>query len=534
METSRILNDLTMIFKATYTPTADSQFHGNPLIEALPQQKEQRQFLQWAFSRPDYTQSERELDDYTRIQRVSALKYKFFIPFGKHYQLYLNLYNCILNSYNCRNPLNKEYKESLNSDYRELSAGNFGNRFELYNTPFGFSLIGLSGVGKTSAINQCLKSLPPALLHDSIEGYSSFYQLPYLRVECPREGSLKQLCYKFFNSIDNVLGTNYSDRYSGKHFGLDELISKMAKLALVHHVGCLIVDELQVLSEAKAGGVERLLNFFVSLNNTLKVPIVLIGIPTTLKFLQKNLRQARRSGESGAFLWDRVANDKEWELFIKAMWKYQWTRHEFPFSGEFCEAMYYQSQGIIDYAVRLFIKSQIRAIVTKAEVVNPEIIQQVVEDEMFMEKPMLDKLRSNDQQARHLYDDIYFPEAITAKPLRLREQDTPSVKLFNVITNLKQLNVEEKVATHYANLYLEKFPDEATADLVLKILLALSDEKVVPAADKKVKTAKPRKRFTENDLRLVKEDGKQKDDIHQKLKERGIIRDPLKDFPPNQ
>jgi GTPase SAR1 family protein len=517
--------------RADYRPTKDSQFWGNPLIEALPEQKEYRDFLKWAFQKPRYAPSERELDSLTRINRAAAFKYNFFVPFGKHYQIYLNLYSCLLNSYNCRNPATKEYTEYLASDYRELTSDNFGHRFELYNTPFGFSLIGLSGVGKTSAINQCLKSLPPVLLHD-IAGQSTFYQIPYLRVECPREGSLKQLCGKFFESIDRVLNTDYSNRYSGRHFGLDELVSKMAKLALLHHVGCLIVDELQVLSEAKSLGIKRLLNFFVSLNNSIKIPIVLIGIPTSLEFLQMNLRQARRSGESGAFFWDRVANDREWEFFIKVMWKYQWTKHEFPFTTEFCEAMYYYSQGIIDYAVRLFIRAQIRAIVTNAEIVTVDIIQQVTIDEISMERPMLDILRSNDEKAKRIFDDIYFPFDYTAQPLQIHKQDSSSIKLLNIITELKQFNLDESTATHYAELYLEKFPDDDTSKLVVKILLAIKENnKFNVTATVRQSKGKPRKKhYTKDDLRLNKDDNKQNEDLHKELKEKGMIKDPIKDF----
>jgi hypothetical protein len=472
---------------------------------------------------------ERKLDQDARISRITGLKHNFFIPFGRHYQLYLNLQHCLINSYKLRHPSNKEYKESLQSDYRNLTSDNFGNTSELSNTPFGFALIGLSGVGKTSAINQCLKSLPPALKH-SIEGQSVFYQVPYLRIECPREGSLRQFCYKFFEALDAVLRTNYTDRYSSGHYGSDELISKMAKLVLLHHLGCLIIDEIQQLTDAKPGGQKGLMNFLISLNNSLKVPVILIGIPTCLEFLQKNLRQARRSEESGAYKWDRANNDKEWQVFVKAMWKYQWTKYEFPFSNEFNEIMYYHSQGIIDYAVRLFMRSQIRAIVTKAEIVNEKLIEQVVNDEMFMEKPMIESLRSNDQKSKLKYDDIYFPNTSITETFQIKKGDNLQVKLLNIITQLKQFNIEQDKATYYANLYINEFPDETTAEIALKILLLIQEEKQKPAVEDKKKPVKLTKTYSANDLRFHSNQNKTADDIHQDLKAEGIVRDPIEDF----
>jgi len=43
---------------------------------------------------------------------------------------------------------------------------------------------------------------------------------------------------------------------------------KMSTLAHTHGLGLLIIDEIQHLSQAKSGGSEKMLNFFVTLVNT--------------------------------------------------------------------------------------------------------------------------------------------------------------------------------------------------------------------------------------------------------------------------
>lgn len=514
-----------MIYDAKYHDDVDPQFNNNPLITSLPPQKKHDDFIKWAIQKPNYSPNERNLDSQTRITRISSLKYKFFIPNGRHYQLYLNMYTILENGYRWRSPLKKEYIELISNDYDNLDSSQENNLNNLCITPFGFSLIGVSGVGKTTAVNLVLRSLPPALKHN-IEGHNIFYQVLYVRIECPKDGSLKQFCKEFFVEIDKILLTDYSEKYKSKNYTLTELVRKMEKIAISNNVGCLIVDEIQSLSSEKAGGKEALLDFFVGLNNKLMIPIVLIGTPQSLTFLQHNLRRARRSGESGAYKWDRLSQGREWSIFIKAMWRYQWTKKEFPFNDDFDNIMYYHSQGVIDYAIRLFMRSQIRAIVNGKETIDKNLIQQVVDDEMWLEKPMMETLRSNDKRTQLVYDDIYFPDE---DPIMLvdNEDNTP-LKLKNIISNLKLLNIPKEKATRYAELYLEKYPEEETPNLILKILLAIQEEdnRNEVLSKPKRKREKLTIRYNEDDLRQF---SKSKE-IHEELKSAGIIKDPLIDF----
>lgn len=145
---------------------------------------------------------------------------------------------------------------------------------------------------------------------------------------------------------------------------------------------------------------------------------------------------------------------------------------------------------------------------------------------------MLDILRSNDEKAKRIFDDIYFPFDYTAHPLQIHKQDNSSIKLFNIITQLKEFNLDESTATRYAELYLEKFPDDDTAKLVVKILLVIKEDNKfnLTATVKQPKGKTRKKNYTKDDLRLNKDDNKQNEDVHKELKEKGMIKDPIKDF----
>src|SRR5262245_42655258 len=80
----------------------------------------------------------------------------------------------------------------------------------------------------------------------------------------------------------------------------------MARVASLHCLGMLVIDEIQNLSEAKSGSSARMLNFFVQLENTIGVPFILIGTPMAIQALSGEFRQARRATEQGGVYWERM------------------------------------------------------------------------------------------------------------------------------------------------------------------------------------------------------------------------------------
>lgn len=81
------------------------------------------------------------------------------------------------------------------------------------------------------------------------------------------------------------------------------LLIIMTQLVRQFQIGILVIDEIQHLSEAKGGGSDKMLNFFVTLVNTIGIPVVMIGTTKAMSILQSEFRQARRgSGQGGSDL----------------------------------------------------------------------------------------------------------------------------------------------------------------------------------------------------------------------------------------
>ena len=149
-----------------------------------------------------------------------------------------------------------------------------------------------------------------------------------------------------------------------------------------------------------------MLNFFVTLVNTIGIPVVLIGTSRAKPILQGDFRQARRSSGLGSLVWDRMKNDGAWDIFVLSMWENQWTKNKVSLTDEFKNALYHESQGIVDIAVKLYAMVQIRAIALGKETFAVSDFHAVAAECFGIVKPMLDALRSGDMKKIEAYGDI--------------------------------------------------------------------------------------------------------------------------------
>ncbi|XWK90296.1 MAG: ATP-binding protein [Phormidium sp.] len=119
-------------------------------------------------------------------------------------------------------------------------------------TANGFTIIGMSGVGKTTAVEEILQLYPQVINHSYYHNRDFILrQIVWLKLDCPFDGSMKGLCLNFFQAVDDLLSTSYYQNYTGNgRRTVDELIPAMARVASLHCLGVLVIDELQNLSEA--------------------------------------------------------------------------------------------------------------------------------------------------------------------------------------------------------------------------------------------------------------------------------------------
>jgi len=399
---------------AIYKEAKLPEHKGNPLIEALPAFQKVDKELIVKFGR--YPSIDLATEKYysqgERMQCVSRLD-DYIEPMSQHFEIMESIGLLVRSGYVNRNPLDGYYNKKIKKFYRQAMNGENCSIMPIgRSTASTKAIFGMSGVGKTTSLERSLSFLPQVVCHPKY----GFFQISWLKLDCPLDGSLKQFLLSFLQQVDNLLGTTYR-KVLGKGKTIDELILNVAIVAATHNLGVLVIDEIQNLLLAAGVGQDKMLNFFVTFANQVKIPVVVVGTSKALKMLQGTFREARRIGDNGVMIWKAFTKDRPWEIFIKNLWQYQWTKVNTVLDTKLNDSIYYETQGITALVVRLFQLSQIHAIFTGQEKLSVELIQKVAKQNFGLLSPMLNAMRNpqdpKNAKAIEKYEDILTNELKT-------------------------------------------------------------------------------------------------------------------------
>lgn len=401
---------------AVYTTPSLPDYEGNPFIEALPPLLEPTELYRKLYSPIKYSDEERELSKSQRIQLLSRLK-QFFIPNNEHVELYNKIYTALTDGYKDKNPFNPENvrrKCNIRRKYfnRDVDISKFYIDEDIddniYTTSSGLCIFGISGSGKTVSTNKILNLFPQFVKHTEYNGHSLIEkQISYIKLECPTDGTIKSLCNAFFNKLDEIIdNAQYFKNFGGERRGT--MVQNMPNAAINENIGLIVIDEIQHLVKTQSK-TKELLDFLVEIINTIQVPILVIGTNKAYQVLQDNIRGPRRIGGNGFIVWDRITDKNEWQTFMTALWQYQWTKEKVPLSDKLIDLFYEHSQGIMDFAIKLFTFTQANAIYNGHEKIDEHTINETTKKDLALTKKMREAIRSGDIELMAQYEDILIP-----------------------------------------------------------------------------------------------------------------------------
>lgn len=443
-----LLPNGTIAIRAEYKKQFIEEFEGNPFIEVLPELVSKDEVIKELSYK---SKVKKEEVDYIKELKISILPriYKVFQPLPIHIDIWNMIHGLIRQGYIARNPFNPQYRryinsigEKINSKYYNLDANeNFRTT-----TQCG-TLIGVSGMGKTTTVQRVISKIPQVIVHNEYSGVNfTQIQVTWLKLEAPANGSIKALTLQFFSKLDNLLGTNNMERYVSKYLSVDAMIPILGQLANNIGLGLLIIDELQHLDKRA----KEVINYLVTLMNSFGVPILLIGTPASYNMLKMEMRIARRVSGNGAIIFNQMKNDREFEIFLKAIWRYQWLKTPTKLNKEIIEVFYNKTQGISDLVVKLFVNTQKRAIEKGAEGITIDLINKVWNKEFTLIHPMVEAIKSNNIAKKMKFEDIQEIEIGEIKQNVTRDSGTNSVKeikdakqIENNIKKIKRVKVSE-------------------------------------------------------------------------------------------
>lgn len=401
--------------EANYKEQVLSEYDNNPFIEALPPIFDEDDVLERFMVTPRITEQDKQSETNIRYHVLKRVK-NFIQPLPIHFEVERRLSTLIRRGYLARNPLDKTFLErirvlhQLREDEEEAHKYIDERLNYIRSTADSLSIIGISGIGKTTAIERLLLMYPQVIKHEAYKRQTfNRTQIVWLKIDCPYDGSLSTMCKGFFKAIDDLLGTRYLEKYGYLNRVTSTMLLHMTSLASMYGIGVLVIDEIQHLLHSKHDQ-EEMLNFFVTLSNTVGIPTVLIGTSKAQQLFKGNFRQARRAASDGAIIWDRMAEDsEEWEFFLETLWELQCLKTRSELTGEIKKTFYEECQGITSVAVNLFILAQERALFDESnedETITSRVLKKTAKEDMKIIQPMLNAIRKNDLKAMYKYEDI--------------------------------------------------------------------------------------------------------------------------------
>lgn len=256
------------------------------LVEKMPEMLSGKELYDRLTDLPEYSEEVRRKSQTERLIALSTL-YDIYLPSEMSVEIYSKLYLALLRSLQkkgTRAAVQQSY-QNHNMIIQKESRGIIGGSDS-------FSIVGCSGIGKSSAINRAISIITKNRMIEIEKPVTRI--IPCLIVQCPWDASVKSMLLEILRKSDELLETDYYSNALKVRATTDVLIGVVAQVAL-QHIGLLIIDEIQNCVTAKGG--KGLVSMLTQLINSSGISIGLIGTPDTLSLLESAFQLARRSLE---------------------------------------------------------------------------------------------------------------------------------------------------------------------------------------------------------------------------------------------
>ena len=295
--------------------------------------------------------------------------YRVFIPNDLSREIYSKLYLALLRSL--------QKKESI----ARIRQGNANHKTYAQQTINGiiggadsFTIIGKSGIGKSSAISRAVQLITEGRVIESDNPFTKI--IPCVLVQCPFDSSVKGLLLEILRVVDEQLGSNYYVKSTSAKATTDMPIGTVSQVAL-NHIGILIVDEIQNVAVAKNG--RNLLGALLQLINCSGISIGMVGTPECTEFFSQAYQLARRSL---GLQYDSMEYGSEFYNLCQILLQYQYVRHPMEVDDAVVRWLYEHTGGNVSSVVTLLHDSQEIGIMNGKDTLGFEELEEVYSDRM--------------------------------------------------------------------------------------------------------------------------------------------------------
>ena len=283
---------------------------------------------------PEYDPTIRNGGSSERLLGLSSL-YDIYIPGTLSTEVYSKLYLATHRSIQ-KKQARKTVTMQLVQNRRRMLYQESGNG--IIGGADSFTIIGQSGVGKSSAVARAIRLINANGTIETNEPYAAIF--PCVQIQTPFDSSVRSMLLEILRVVDERLRTDYHASALRARATTDMLISSVSSVAL-NHIGTLVVDEIQNVAGSKNG--DALVSALTQLINSSGISIAMVGTQECTAFFQRAFRLARRS--LGIECAPMEFNDAFRE-FCKKLFSYCYVQNEPVISEGIVSWLYEHSGGV--------------------------------------------------------------------------------------------------------------------------------------------------------------------------------------------
>jgi len=340
------------------------------IIKALPDMLAGKELLSAMTMMPEYDDSIRGQSVAVRLMALSDL-YQIYLPSQMSLEIYSKLYLALLRSLQ-----KKGTKIAILQQYENHKAVRQQEYRGIIGGSDSFTIIGTSGIGKSTAIS---KALALIMASGIIEVKEPFVKvIPCIVVQCPFDSSVKGMLLEVLRKVDECLGSKYYERAVRTRSTTDMLIGCVSQVAL-NHIGLLIVDEIQNVANSKHG--KSLIGVLTQLINNSGISICMVGTPESAVFFEQAMQLARRSL---GLQYGRLEYDRYFCDFCCTLFSYQYVKRHTEITPAIIEWLYEHSSGIVSVVVSLIHDAQEIAILDGREELSIQTLNEAYQKRLSL------------------------------------------------------------------------------------------------------------------------------------------------------
>ena len=370
---------------------------------------------------PEYHNSIREKSVPERLVALQDI-YKIYVPSNMTREIYTKMYLSLLRSL--------QKKQSILA-VRQYSENSKMIRSQSYESIIGgsdsFTLIGPSGVGKSSAVSRVVN----ILTESPVLEINNTKVIPCLQVQAPADSSIKGLLLEILRKADEVLETKYHENAIRSHATTDMLIGTVSQIAL-NHIGLLIVDEIQNIVNSKNG--RNIVGALTQLINNSGVSIAMVGTPECTLFFEQAFMLARRSL---GLNYKAMEYGDEYRNFCRVLLGYCYVKEPVTVNEELLLWLYNHSKGNASAVANLIHDGQEMAVLEGTERLDISILSKAFDSRMTM------------------LHDFLTPEKVKASPPKRKKTEWLEITDDFVSDNISILEISSNAKMSGCNIVSE-------------------------------------------------------------------------------